>query len=94
MAMTNVRRYMNVRKSLIRHERVKSLSFRSIRVHFTCIGNILMWIHELCSIYYKSKRFTIGYLCVLFVGDGVKRWPRGNQVWKGIQEITLARKLT
>jgi hypothetical protein len=42
------------------------------RVYSVSIVNILMWICEV--LYTKRRRFTVDYLCVLFVGDGVRRW--------------------
>jgi hypothetical protein len=44
------------------------------RVYFVGNNNILMWIFELQ--FPIKSRFVIEYLCVLFVGDSVKRRPR------------------
>jgi hypothetical protein len=49
--------------------------FLVYRVSSVSTDNILMWI---CGMLYaiRSRRFTVDYLCVLFLGDGFKPLPR------------------
>jgi hypothetical protein len=54
-------------------ERASSRLWSVYRVYSVSIDNILMWIYE---VWYSTRWFTIVYVRVLSVGDGVKRLPR------------------
>jgi hypothetical protein len=45
------------------------------RVYSVAVNNILVWIWEVL-VYSIMETVYCLYLCVLFVGDGVKRQPR------------------
>jgi hypothetical protein len=51
---------------------VAQKSFVSVyRAYYVSTKNIFMWIWKCNKLH---KRHTADYLCVLFVGEGVKRW--------------------
>jgi hypothetical protein len=64
----------------------------------TCLQSCCLatrWSHplqyeyvQLVSALYYSIRFTVDYLCVLFLGDGVKLWHRSDnkEDWKRTHE--------
>jgi hypothetical protein len=55
--------------------RTNKQNFVSVyRVYFAGNGNIFMWIYEL-QFPVKCRLFATEYLCVSFVGDGVKHRP-------------------
>jgi hypothetical protein len=62
---------MNV-SFVVSHGRASSLLIQSDNICSVNTDNTLLWI---CEVTYaiQSRRFTFDYLCMLSVGDGVKR---------------------
>jgi hypothetical protein len=64
---------MNV-SYVVCHERASSV-VSVYRVYFVSFDNVLLWVCEVqCN--RQGRRFTLGYLCVLFVGDMIESQSR------------------